>query len=393
MGSCNMTTREHMTGFEIYVFVLCLIVFVLLTAMFSYFIGHMAKTEIQFIRFGHRDEVIKKEKENELNKNKNLSQVLLWSNRIFSLLLCLALIAVFIFAIYVNVTEDRAANGIPSIKIVKSESMAKKNSKNDYLFANNLNNQFQMFDVVICKHIPAEQELELYDIVVYKQEDIYIIHRIVGIEEPNEKHPGERHFLLQGDANERADQFPVLYSQMQGIYEGERIPFVGSFLLFLQSPAGWLCILLVVFGMIVAPIVEKIIENEKKKRLAILFPCESEEEPALTRLKVTFIKPTVQQLLLFKYSEHDSVCEIGTNVLERHYRDDDLVDLSTLKEKKLIKASSERLKITSLGKLNKRLTVYAHSCTRRAKNDIVNAGGELKLLPSQAQGLEGDNND
>ena len=132
--------------------------------------------ELQFIRFGHRDEEIKKEQEKQLNKNKNLSQVLLWFNRIFSLLLCLVLVAVFIFAIYVRTTEDRPANGIPSIKIVKSESMAKRNTKNLYLFEKGLDDQFQMFDVVICRHIPAEDELKLYDIVVYQKDDIQIIH-------------------------------------------------------------------------------------------------------------------------------------------------------------------------------------------------------------------------
>ncbi len=377
-----------MTGFEIYTFVLCLIVFVLLTAMFSYLIGHIAKTEIQFIRFGHRDEEIKKEKEKELNKNKNLSQALLWSNRILSLLLCLALIAVFAFAIYVRSTEDKPANGIPSIKVVKSESMAKKNVENKYLFSNGLNDQFQMFDIVICKHLPAEEDLELYDIVVYEQDDIQIIHRIVGIEEPNEKHPGERHFLLQGDANERADHFPVLYSQMQGIYEGQRIQYVGSFLLFLQSPAGWLCVLLVVFGMIIAPIVEKLIENEKRKRLALLFPRKVENEQETLNAKFKVFKPTSQQLLVFKYTENGTVCEVGTNVLDRYYQDGDVVNIISLKKKNLIKVSSERLRIISIGKLNKRLTVYTHSCTLKAKNDIVNAGGTLTLLQNHTQDLE-----
>ena len=230
-----------MTGFEIYVFVLCLVVFTLLTAMFAYLIASLTKMEIQFIGYGHRDEEIRKEKEKELNKNKNLSQAALWFNRIVSLIVCLALLAVFAFAIYVRATEDKPANGIPSIKVVKSESMAKKHKDNKYLVENGLDDQFQMFDIVICNHLPNEEDLELYDIVIYKQDDMYIIHRIVGIEEPNAKHPNERHFLLQGDAVKSPDQFPVLYSQMQGIYEGDRIPYVGSFLLFLQSPAGWLC--------------------------------------------------------------------------------------------------------------------------------------------------------
>lgn len=349
--------------------------------------------ELQFIRFGHRDEAIKKEKEKQLNKNKNLSQALLWFNRIFSLVLCLILIAVFAFAIYVRATEDKPANGIPSIKVVKSESMAKKNSKNEYLFLYGLDDQFQMFDVVICNHVPDEKDLELYDVVVYEQDGMQIIHRIVGIEEPNEKHPNERHFLLQGDANARADQFPVLYSQMRGIYEGQRIQYVGSFLLFLQSPAGWLCVLLILFGMIVTPIVEMLIENEKKKRLTILFPCVAEEEKEEEKPDSKSNKLTLEQVLIFKYAEKNKYCSVGTNVLEKHYQDDDVVDISSLHEKKLIRTKSERLGIISAGRVSKRLTVYAHSCTSKAHKKIVEAGGTVTLLQDQAQDFEEGEND
>ena len=151
------------------------------------------------------------------------------------------------------------------------------------MFENKLNDQFQQFDVVICEHIPDEKDLKLYDIVVYKHEDMYIIHRIVGIEEPNEKHPNERHFLLQGDAVDCSDKFPVLYSQMQGIYKGTRIPFVGSFVMFLQSPAGWLCMLLVVFAMIVTPIVEKILNREKEMRCGPVAKAYASDTPALSK--------------------------------------------------------------------------------------------------------------
>ena len=231
---------------------------------------------MELIRFGHRDEAIK----NQLNKKKKESRVLFWIGRIISLLLCLMFVATFSFAVYIRATEERPANGIPSIKVVKSESMAEKNAKNKYLFDNNIDDQLQMFDIVICRHLPAEDELELYDVVVYQQDDIYVIHRIVGIEEPNEQHPNERHFLLQGDAVERPDTFPVLYSQMQGIYEGSRIPFVGSFVLFLQSPAGWVCVLLVIFAMIATPVVEKKIKEETDKRILTFaeHPYEEAEE-------------------------------------------------------------------------------------------------------------------
>jgi len=253
-----------MTPYEIYVFILCFIVFSLLTAMFTYLITSITKMELELIQRGHRDEAIKK----ELNKKRKENRVFLWVNRIVSLLLCAVFATTFAFAVYIRATQDRPANGIPSIKVVKSESMSKKHPENKYLTDNDLNDQFQMFDVVVCNHLPAEDELKLYDIVVYKQEDLYVIHRIVGIEEPNENHPGVRHFLLQGDAVENPDKFPVLYSQMQGIYEGNRIPFVGSFILFLQSPAGWLCVLLVIFSMVITPIVEKKIKEATEKRIS-----------------------------------------------------------------------------------------------------------------------------
>ena len=375
-----------MTGFDIYVFILCFIVFLLLTAMFTYLISHIVKMEIQFIKFGHRDETIKKEYEKELNKNKNLSRVILWSNKIISLLVCVILIALFAFAIYVRTTEDRAANGIPSIKVVKSESMATKNSKNTYLFLHHLDNQFQMFDIIICHHLPAENELELYDVVVYKKDDMYVIHRIVGIEEPNASHPNERQFLLQGDAVEYPDSFPVLYSQMQGIYEGERIPYVGSFLLFLQSPAGWLCILLVVFAIIITPIVEKLIDKEKKKRLALLFPePEKEEKPEIE----ASVEPEEQEIpqekrrfsnnhiMVFKHNDRESSCEIGTCVINHYYQDGDTVDIYSLKEKQLVKPTCKHFKVISTCELRKRVTVHIDSCSEKARTAITGAGGSL----------------
>ena len=273
-----------MTDFEIYVFILCFIVFSLLTAMFTYLIISLTKSETELIQNGLRDEAIKK----ELNKPNKDNKILLWTSRVASLLLCLIVVVSFAFATYIRANDDRPANGIPSIKVVKSESMATKSSKNTYLFSNNLNDQFQMFDIVVCRHLPKENELKLYDIVVYKQQDIYVIHRIVGIEEPNKEHPNERHFLLQGDAVNQPDVYPVLYSQMQGIYKGTRIRFVGSFVLFLQSPAGWLCVLLVVFSMIATIFVEKKIKEETDKRIStfndVFQEQIQEEEPSWTNV-------------------------------------------------------------------------------------------------------------
>lgn len=54
---------------------------------------------------------------------------------------------------------------------------------------------------------------------------------------------------------------------MRAIYEGEKIPFVGSFVYFMQSPPGYLCIILLFIGFIVTPIIEKILWKKKLRRL------------------------------------------------------------------------------------------------------------------------------
>lgn len=260
------TVHETMTDYEIYIFILCFIVFAMFTIVFTFMIKEIAKMRLKLIRHGLEDEEIK----NEYHRNKRKGCAGTVLGKIVSLLLCLALCAAFVFSAYMNLTEEKAPNGIPSLKVVMSDSMAKKNEKNTYLFENGLNDQLQTFDIIVTHHLPAEEDLELYDIVVYKQDDLFVIHRIVGIEKPNEQHPNAWHFLLQGDAVETPDRFPVLYEQMQGIYEGERVPFVGSFVLFMQSPAGWLCILLVLFAMIATPIVEKKLISEINQRIAVM---------------------------------------------------------------------------------------------------------------------------
>lgn len=255
-----------MTAYETYVFILCFIVFSMFTLLFSYVIATIVKQKLKLIKHGLEDEEIKKEQDKKAKTNRIASIFV----SAVSLLVCVALFVSFAFSLYLNFTKDKAPNGIPSLKVVKTSSMATKNEKNTYLFENDLNDQIQTFDLIITHHLPKEEDLELYDIVVYKQDDTYVIHRITGIEEPNEKHPDCRHFLFQGDAVLNPDQFPVLYSQMQGIYRGERIPFVGSFILFMQSPAGWLCVILVLFAIIAAPILEKRLEEAARLRLLVL---------------------------------------------------------------------------------------------------------------------------
>lgn len=257
-----------MSNYELYVFFLCFIVFTLLTALFTTMIVCIVKQSIRLIRCGEEDETIKKEyKRNKSRKSNRVAQVL---NTGLSVLICVVMLVLFVFSICTKIGGCVCLGNIPSYKVVNSGSMSVKNEHNDYLFNNNLNDQIQTFDLIQIHRLPDEFDLELYDIVVYEVDDILVVHRIVEIEEPNDKHPDERWFTLQGDNVENPDRFPVRYSQMRAIYRGNRIPFIGSFVMFMQSPAGWLCILLIVFAMVATPVVEKKINREIRLRLDVI---------------------------------------------------------------------------------------------------------------------------
>ena len=267
-----------MTSFELYVFILCLIVFVLLTAVFTGMLVMMTKQSLRLIDTGAEDERIYEEyiKAQELEKNKKKMPG--WLSVAFTALFACIFTGIFAFTFAVQLTQDKQTGNIPTLRVVQSESMSAKYEKNEYLFKNNLNDQFSRFDIVITYQLPKEEDLKLYDIVVYEVDNTLLIHRIVGIEEPNEKHPDERHFLLQGDLVERADKFPVRYSQMKAIYRGEHIPFVGSFVSFLQSPAGYMCLLLVLTEMIASPLITKKIGKAEEVRLAYLLQQKQDAE-------------------------------------------------------------------------------------------------------------------
>ena len=165
-----------------------------------------------------------------------------------------------------------------TVKVVQSGSMSYKRESNKYLFENNLNDQIDTFDIVFVANMPSEFELEVYDIVLYEVDEILVIHRIINIEEPNEKHPNERWFQLQGDANISPDRFPVKYSQMRGIYTGNKIPFCGAFILFFQSSLGIVAMAVILTYSIASPILNKKVDKLYKDRLDVINSSDTEFE-------------------------------------------------------------------------------------------------------------------
>ncbi len=253
-----------MTSYDTYVFILCLIVLTLMTLIFSSMILMITRQSIRLIRMGAEDQRIYKRYLKTLKRGKKETG---WFFKAIAVLFVCALFIVFGFTAYMQIMAEKPTLDKPTLRVVYSDSMSKKYEKNEYLFENDLNDQFSRFDLVVTYQLPKESDLQLYDIVVYEVDDVLLIHRIIEIEEPNDKHPNERYFRLQGDLVEYPDKFPVRYSQMKAIYRGERVPFAGSFVMFLQSPAGYMCFIFLIIEILAAPIIEKRIEKAERARL------------------------------------------------------------------------------------------------------------------------------
>ncbi len=257
-----------MSSYDIYILILCLIVFALLTTLSIVCIYLICKMYLRLVKVGAEDDkLIEEDRKLKLKKCSTASKIF---DYVLTFVLVAAFALVFTGSLYINCTQNVYFSDVPTYRVVMTGSMAKVHEKNSYLNDLGIDDQIQTFDLIATYKIPEEKDLKLYDIVVYEVDEMLIIHRIVGIEEPNEKHPDERYFLLQGDAVEAPDRFPVKYEQMKGIYRGDKVPFIGSFVLFMQSPAGWLCMLLVVVAVIATPILEKKIEKAKHARLELI---------------------------------------------------------------------------------------------------------------------------
>ncbi len=269
-----------MKDYNLYITLVCVFVFVVLTAAFTLFITIIGKQQAKIISSGLEDEKIKASVLKKLNKSRKRCAYGI-IDKIITGIVCLVLGAAAIISVTSGTKGDQKVKGTPVFKVVASTSMCVKYEGNKYLFDHNLNDQLQLFDLITLHELPPEDEIQLYDIIVYEHiNGALYIHRVVRIEEPNEEHPNERYFLMQGDSNAFADVYPVKYSQMRSIYKGERVPNVGSFIFFMQSPAGILCIFLLIFVLIVTPIIDKLFMKKEYERVEIMIGCGYLDESA-----------------------------------------------------------------------------------------------------------------
>ncbi len=110
------------------------------------------------------------------------------------------------------------------------------------------------------------QELQVGDVIAFTEGKIIVTHRIIGVETGE---GGTLLFRTQGDANNSPDVEPVPEENIVGICRG-RIPRVGDFALFLQTPLGMLLFVgIPVLGFIGYDVIRRQrYANEERKQTA-----------------------------------------------------------------------------------------------------------------------------
>jgi len=75
---------------------------------------------------------------------------------------------------------------------------------------------------------------------------------------------------------------------------------------------------------------------------------------------------------------------VNLEQLEQKFADGDVVTLTVLKEKRLVRKNLP-VKILARGELSKKLTVEAHAFSEKAKQAIESVGGTVRILPWKPQ--------
>lgn len=231
--------------------IVCLLSFSL---VFTFLFRHYFLSQIHTIENGEDDlyllDNVIEETKLEKSKRRKAMRIV---GKVISYLILGVVAAFFIYSLVNRFTSGVTMIGDKAMVVIGSGSMSQQNEANTYLKTNNLNNQFNTYDIIQIKKYKDVDQVKLYDVVAYRNdENIVIVHRVIEIKETD----GTKTFITQGDSNNASDvgsqyKESLSYDRIVGYYTNFRIQGVGAFIVFLQSNSGIITIFCVLycFGM------------------------------------------------------------------------------------------------------------------------------------------------
>lgn len=243
-----------------------------------------ANSQIEEIKSGKRDieiidEVIRNRDKSVIKRKKILKIV----KTIFYYAALSIVVPLFIFSLYSKLVNNVLMIGGRNLMVVASPSMSEIHDSNKYVKNNNLTDQFDQYDIIYLEKIEDPSKLSQYDVICFKSDKgINIIHRIREIKVID----GEIRYVTRGDANNADDKYSPKFEDVVGRYTGKKIDGIGIFIIFLQSGAGIITIISLVYCLVMIDRnAEKInkVQRERARKLGKVIDYSNEtESKALT---------------------------------------------------------------------------------------------------------------
>lgn len=286
------------------------------SAIFTILYSNYAKSYIEEVESGKHDmELMDEYIYNEQPIIKRRKKIMGIVKTIVFYLALIIIIPIFILSMINRFQGNVTMLNKNGMMVVASGSMSKRNSSNGYLDTENLNNQFNTYDIIFIEKVDKVSQLEKYDVIAYIDDNgTNVIHRIIGIEIIN----GEVRYTTRGDSNNTNDAYKPRFEDVIGVYTDKKIGFVGVFILFFQSYLGIITIISLFYCLIMLDRISQKINNKQNERLDKL-----------------------DEIIAYKddIGENDSVTTEFTEVLyykgyEYHFKDQEFVKKKKIKNVK-----------------------------------------------------------
>ena len=170
------------------------------------------------------------------------------------------IIPLCIFSIVNKIQGSVSMVGNRALMVVASGSMSEKNQANDYIEENGLENQFDQFDMILLERV-EKGDLRLYDVIAFRNDEgINVIHRIIKVN-------GDGSFVTRGDSNNRDDDYHPTYEDVIGRYVDNRIPLIGSLVMFFQTIGGIVTLISLVYCILMLERYNSVMREAEEARL------------------------------------------------------------------------------------------------------------------------------
>lgn len=245
-----------MSDLEILSLIITIVSLLCFSVVFTFLFRSYFKREIDGVKKGYYDIDLFVEEEQNKEKGKG-HKVLDISFKVVQYVFLGAIAFLFLASVYERVSGGRILIGDSTAYVIASGSMSEKNRENGYLYdpvlqeQYDLDNQFNTYDVIGITRYASQDDVSLYDVVAFTSNTgTTIVHRIVEIENID----GTDFYITRGDSNGAAETDDnsfygdyLSYESIIGYYNGFRIPAVGAFVIFLQSGAGIVTIVSIIY--------------------------------------------------------------------------------------------------------------------------------------------------